>query len=116
MDVYLRDTEPLLGHYESEGLLAKVAALGTIRTGALTDCGDPRQSRWPGRNRRRLVSARSIEIKSNEQIRLMRRAGLAVAGALNVMGGAVRPEASAPRSWTSWRAPYWPTTTPPAPS
>ena len=30
MDVYLRDTEPLLGHYESEGLLAKVAALGTV--------------------------------------------------------------------------------------
>ena len=30
MDVYLRDTEPLLGHYESEGLLANVAALGTV--------------------------------------------------------------------------------------
>ena len=30
MDVYLRDTEPLLGHYESEGLLAMVAALGTV--------------------------------------------------------------------------------------
>lgn len=30
MDVYLRDTEPLLAHYESEGLLAKVAALGTV--------------------------------------------------------------------------------------
>ena len=30
MDVYLRDTEPLLGHYESEALLAKVAALGTV--------------------------------------------------------------------------------------
>ena len=30
MDVYLRDTVPLLGHYESEGLLAKVAALGTV--------------------------------------------------------------------------------------
>ena len=30
MDVYLRDTEPLLGPYESEGLLAKVAALGTV--------------------------------------------------------------------------------------
>ena len=30
MDVYLRDTEPLLGHYESEVLLAKVAALGTV--------------------------------------------------------------------------------------
>ena len=28
--VYLRDTERLLGHYESEGLLAKVAALGTV--------------------------------------------------------------------------------------
>ena len=30
MDVYLQETEPLLGLYESEGLLAKVAALGTV--------------------------------------------------------------------------------------
>ena len=30
MDVYLQETEPLLGHYVSEGLLAKVAALGTV--------------------------------------------------------------------------------------
>ena len=30
MDVYLQETEPLLGPYESEGLLAKVAALGTV--------------------------------------------------------------------------------------
>ncbi len=37
------------------------------------------------------MSARAIEIKSTEQIRLMRRAGLAVAEALDVMGNAVRP-------------------------
>ncbi|NLH70484.1 MAG: adenylate kinase [Brooklawnia sp.] len=30
MEVYLSDTAPLLAHYESAGLLAKVAALGTV--------------------------------------------------------------------------------------
>lgn len=40
------------------------------------------------------MSARGIEIKSSEQIRLMRRAGLVVAEALGAMGAAVRPGVS----------------------
>src|SRR3954453_294122 len=116
LQVYREQTSPLSGLYEAEGLLSRIDAIGEVEevtARALAALGRPGGAEPSGNEGERGAvgaaggtpilaripllakwSGRMIQIKTPQEIELMRASGLVTAGAIRAVKAAVRPGVS----------------------